>query len=86
MDTPGYVTGPMNLGNPTEFTIRERAQKLMDLTGSASVLVHKPLPADDPRQRKPDVSLAMAQLGWAPEVSLAEGLVPTIAYFDALIR
>ncbi len=86
MSTPGDVTGPINLGNPGEFTIRELAETIIDLTGSASELVHKPLPADDPRQRRPDITKAHDVLGWAPTVALREGLTRTIAYFDDMLR
>ena len=85
MDTPPEVTGPINLGNPGEFSIAELAAIVLDLTGSRSKVVHKPLPADDPRQRRPDIALATAQLGWEPKVQLREGLTRTIAHFDALL-
>jgi UDP-glucuronate decarboxylase len=81
MDTPADVTGPVNLGNPTEFTIRELANLILRLTYAQSELVHLPLPQDDPQQRRPDISLAMRQLGWKPRVALEEGLKPTIGYF-----
>ena len=86
MGTGDDVTGPINLGNPGEFTIRELAQKVVALTGSRSQLVHKPLPQDDPRQRRPDITLADRHLDWRPATSLDEGLAKTIAYFDALLR
>jgi UDP-glucuronate decarboxylase len=73
--------GPMNLGNPVEFTIRELAEKVIALTGSKSRLVERPLPQDDPRQRQPDIALAKRVLGWEPQVSLEEGLERTIPYF-----
>jgi UDP-glucuronate decarboxylase len=76
----------MNMGNPDEFTIRELAEKVIELTGSASKIVCEPLPADDPRQRKPDITLAREKFGWSPKVPLAEGLQKTIAYFDALLK
>lgn len=79
------MTGPVNLGNPAEFTIRELAEQIIALTGSRSMIVHEPLPADDPRQRKPDISLAGSALGWEPRVPLADGLVKTIAYFADLL-
>lgn len=82
MKTPDDFTGPMNMGNPAEFTIRELAEMVVDLTGSSSRLVFHPLPGDDPRQRRPDISLARS-LGWEPAVSLREGLTRTIGYFDA---
>ncbi|MDZ4129120.1 MAG: UDP-glucuronic acid decarboxylase family protein [Hydrogenophaga sp.] len=82
---PGFP-GPINLGNPGEFTIRQLAEKVIDLTGSSSQIVFKPLPADDPMQRKPDITQAQARLGsWQPGVQLEEGLTKTIAYFDTLL-
>lgn len=79
--------GPINLGNPTEFTIRQLAENVINLTGSKSKLVFRPLPADDPRQRKPDISRANEHLnGWLPQVQLAEGLMNTIKYFDKLLK
>jgi UDP-glucuronate decarboxylase len=86
MGTPDDFTGPVNLGNPTEFTILELARHTIELTGSRSELVFKPLPIDDPRQRQPDITLAREKLGWSPRVPLREGLEKTIAYFDALLR
>jgi UDP-glucuronate decarboxylase len=83
MELPGDCPGPINLGNPTEFTIRELAEAVIDLTGSKSRLVSLPLPSDDPRQRQPDISLARARLDWIPTVPLREGLQRTIEYFDA---
>jgi UDP-glucuronate decarboxylase len=80
MDTPHAVTGPMNLGNPAEFTIRELAERILAITGSSSAVVCKPLPSDDPVRRRPDTSLARETLGWSPSVPLEEGLRPTIAY------
>ena len=85
MATGPEVTGPVNLGNPGEFTIRQLAELVIELTGSASQLVFKPLPADDPMQRQPDIALARAKLGWEPTVQLREGLGQTIAYFDQLL-
>lgn len=85
MTAPAEVTGPINLGNPEEFTIAELAAEVLDLVGGSSKLVHKPLPQDDPRQRRPDISRAQAQLGWAPSVRLREGLKKTIAYFEGLL-
>jgi UDP-glucuronate decarboxylase len=82
---PGFP-GPINLGNPVEFTIRELAEKVIDMTGSKSKIVTRPLPADDPLQRQPEISLAQEHLdGWAPGVQLEEGLRHTIAYFDELL-
>lgn len=79
------VTGPLNLGNPGEFTIAELAEKVIRLTGSSSKLVYHPLPEDDPKQRRPDISKAQALLGWEPKVPLEEGLERTIAYFRRLL-
>ncbi|PTM41726.1 UDP-glucuronic acid decarboxylase family protein [Bosea sp. 124] len=86
MDTSSEVTGPINLGNPSEFTMRELAQMVKELTGSKSRLVHLPLPQDDPKQRRPDTSQASDTLGWRPTVPLNEGLGRTIAYFDDLLK
>jgi len=86
MGTGDEVAGPMNLGNPGEFTIRQLAEKVIDLTGAKSKLVFKPLPADDPRQRQPDIAYAQKELGWEPAVGLDEGLQKTIAYFDEFLR
>jgi len=77
--------GPVNLGNPVEFTILELANKVIELTGSKSKIVFKPLPSDDPMQRKPDITLAKKQLGWEPKIKLEEGLKKTIVYFDQLL-
>ena len=79
------VTGPINIGNPSEFSILELAKLIIDLTGSASHVVHRPLPENDPRQRRPDISLAQELLSWTPKVALKEGLVRTIAYFEKLV-
>jgi UDP-glucuronate decarboxylase len=81
MDTPAGVSGPINLGNPGEFTMLELAEKVVRLTGSDSKIVHKPLPQDDPKQRRPDIAKARALLDWEPAVPLDEGLARTIAYF-----
>jgi UDP-glucuronate decarboxylase len=86
MDTGDSVTGPINLGNPGEFTMRELAEKVLALTGSRSQLVFGPLPPDDPRQRQPDISKAGALLDWRPTIALDEGLSRTIAYFDGLLK
>jgi UDP-glucuronate decarboxylase len=86
MRTPDSVTGPVNLGNATEFTIAELARLVVQLTDSKSKLVFQPLPADDPRQRKPDTTIAEATLGWKATTPLIEGLEYTIAYFDSLLR
>jgi UDP-glucuronate decarboxylase len=85
MDTPDEVTGPVNLGNPAEFTIHELAETIIVLTGSASKIVHRPLPEDDPKQRCPDITLAQGLLDWQPRVALREGLAKTIAYFEQLL-
>jgi UDP-glucuronate decarboxylase len=85
MSTPDEFTGPVNLGNPVEFTIRELAEKIIELTGSSSTIEFRPLPPDDPTQRQPDISLAKKQLGWQPKVPLEEGLRHTIGYFDELM-
>lgn len=82
MDTPADFTGPVNIGNPGEYTMLQLAQTVIDLTGSKSTLIFKPLPADDPKQRRPDISLAQEKLGgWEPKVALEDGLKETIAYF-----
>ena len=86
MATPDDFTGPVNMGNPGEFTIRELAEKVIELTNSSSKLICEPLPGDDPKQRRPDISLAREVLGWEPKVQLEEGLKKTIAYFDEQIR
>jgi len=85
MNTPHELTGPVNLGNPHEFTIRELAEKIIELTGSCSTLSYKPLPSDDPLQRKPDITLAKTTLSWEPKIHIEEGLRRTIAYFDKLL-
>ena len=85
MGTSHEVTGPVNIGNPDEFSILELASAVISLTGSSSKIVHKPLPQDDPRQRRPDISMAAKELSWAPRTKLKEGLVQTIAYFDNLL-
>ncbi len=85
MDAPKGTTGPINLGNPNEFTMRQLAELTLRLTGSRSKLVNKPLPQDDPRQRRPDISRAKATLGWEPGVQLEAGLGRTIAYFRKLL-
>jgi UDP-glucuronate decarboxylase len=85
MDTDDAVTGPINLGNPEEFTIRELAELVIELTGSASKIVAKPLPQDDPKQRRPDITKARSILGWEPKMPLKHGLLSTITYFDNLL-
>jgi UDP-glucuronate decarboxylase len=86
METRPSVTGPINLGNPGEFTIRQLAELVIELTGSKSKLVRKPLPQDDPKQRKPDIAQARKVLKWEPTVKLREGLKKSIPYFEGLIR
>ena len=85
MGTPAEVTGPINLGNPVEVSMRTLAEKVLELTGSASKMVLRPIPADDPRQRQPDISRAREILDWEPTVALDEGLRRTITYFDDLL-
>jgi len=85
MNSPDDLTGPINLGNPEEITILELADKIIKLAASRSEIIFKPLPADDPRQRKPDITLAKEKLGWSPWTSLEEGLEKSIAYFDTLL-
>ncbi|EED36574.1 UDP-glucuronic acid decarboxylase 1 [Luminiphilus syltensis NOR5-1B] len=85
MRMPGDFTGPVNLGNPGEFTMIELAERVKDLTGSQSELTYEPLPTDDPKQRQPDIQLANAAMGWEPTVGLIEGLEHTIAYFEQLL-
>jgi UDP-glucuronate decarboxylase len=86
MDSPQDMIGPINLGNPVEFTMRELADRIHELTGSRSPLVNKPLPQDDPRQRQPDISGARERLEWQPAVTLDQGLKSTIEYFDNLLK
>jgi UDP-glucuronate decarboxylase len=86
MATDDDVTGPVNLGNPGEFTIRQLAEQIIDLTNSTSTLIREPLPPDDPRQRRPDISEARRLLDWEPQTALREGLEATIEYFDSLIK
>lgn len=86
MATGDSFIGPVNVGNPGEFTIKELAEKVIEMTGSRSKLLYKPLPADDPAQRKPDIALAQEKLGWAPKICLEEGLKKTIAYFEEELR
>ena len=86
MDTEAGFTGPVNIGNPTEFTIRELAEIVVRLVGGRSQLVFKPLPADDPRQRQPDITLARSALAWEPKVALEDGLRETIRYFRDLLQ
>lgn len=86
MTTPAEVTGPINLGNPGEFSMRELAEIVQELVGSSVKIEHLPLPQDDPKQRRPDIDKAQSTLGWTPKVPLREGLTKTIAYFDELLR
>lgn len=85
MDSPDDFSGPVNTGNPYEFTIKELAEKVIELTGSKSELIYDPLPSDDPSQRQPDISLAKEKLGWEPKIQLEEGLKKTIPYFEGLL-
>ncbi|MBQ4378190.1 MAG: SDR family oxidoreductase [Treponema sp.] len=86
MDSDDSITGPVNMGNPGEFTMLELAEKVLALTGSKSKIVHKPLPGDDPKQRKPDITLAGKLFGWKPEIMLDEGLKRTIEYFEGVTK
>jgi UDP-glucuronate decarboxylase len=85
MNTPDEITGPVNIGNPGEFTILELAQKVIKLTGSSSKIIYQPLPQDDPMQRQPDITRAKELLEWEPRVALDEGLKRTIEYFRSII-
>ena len=85
MDQDGFI-GPVNIGNPGEFTMRELAEEVLTLTGSKSPIEHRPLPPDDPTRRRPDIKLASERLDWEPRITLHEGLQPTIAYFDKVIN
>lgn len=85
MNTGDEITGPMNIGNPVEMTIRELAELVIELTGSKSKLMHEPLPHDDPTQRRPDIGFARRALDWEPQVALKDGLTQTIRYFDGLL-
>jgi UDP-glucuronate decarboxylase len=85
MNSGVEVTGPINLGNPAEITIRELAERILALTGSRSQIVSRPLPLDDPRQRQPDIGKAQSLLGWSPKVSLEDGLRETVRYFESLL-
>lgn len=86
MNTGDDFIGPVNIGNPNEFTIIELAEKVLKITGSKSKLIYKPLPADDPMQRQPNITLAKEKLNWKPEINLDEGLVKTIEYFKSIIK
>ena len=85
MATPDSITGPINMGNPDEFTILQLASQVIEMTGSRSKIVHRPKPQDDPRQRRPDISKAQELLKWSPQTPLQEGLKKTISYFDKLL-
>jgi UDP-glucuronate decarboxylase len=86
MDSPEEFTGPVNIGNPGEFTILQLAQKIIELTNSSSKIIYQPLPSDDPMQRKPDITLARKELGWEPHIQLEEGLIKTIDFFKTITR
>jgi UDP-glucuronate decarboxylase len=86
MDTPDSFTGPVNLGNPVEFTIKSLAEKIIKMTGSKSKIIHLPLPLDDPKQRKPDITLALKELSWSPRIDLETGLAKTIDYFSGILK
>ncbi len=86
MDKDGDLPGPINIGNPTEFTIKQLAENVIDLTGAKSKLVYRPLPSDDPKQRQPNIEKAREVLGWQPKVALRDGLQKTIEYFDGLLK
>jgi UDP-glucuronate decarboxylase len=85
MDSAADLTGPVNIGNPGEYSMLQLAETVLRLTQSKSKLIFKPLPSDDPKQRRPDISIVKSKLGWEPKVSLEDGLAPTIAYFRQLI-
>ncbi|MBO4244067.1 MAG: SDR family oxidoreductase [Bacteroidales bacterium] len=86
MATPDSFTGPVNIGNPGEFTIKQLAEKVISMTGSHSKIEYKPLPSDDPVKRRPDISLAQKELGWNPTINLEQGLAKTIAYFEDYLK
>ena len=86
METGDDFTGPVNLGNPAEMTVLQLAERIIEITGSSSPLIRKPLPQDDPKQRRPDIGLAKKELGWAPKIDLERGLKKTIEYFDAQLK
>ena len=86
MNSSDDFIGPVNLGNPNEFSILDLAEKVIELTGSRSKIVYAPLPADDPVQRQPDISLSKKELGWEPKIQLEEGLKKTIEYFRDLVK
>ena len=84
MESPKDIIGPINMGNPNDFSIYELAEKVIELTGSKSKIILQPLPSDDPKQRKPNIDLAKSTLNWEPKIQLEEGLKKTIAYFKTL--
>jgi UDP-glucuronate decarboxylase len=86
MNSPDDFTGPVNVGHPGEFTMRELAESVIDLVGSSSPIEYRPLPSDDPKQRQPDIRLAREQLGWEPTIALRGGLKKTIGYFECLLK
>ena len=86
MGSDRSITGPINIGNPNEFTMLELAELVLKLTSSQSKLIFKPLPEDDPKQRQPDIGLAKAKLDWEPKVMLEDGLKETIAYFKKILQ
>ena len=86
MATKDQITGPINIGNPSEFTMLQLAGTIIEMIGSRSRIVHRPLPENDPRQRRPDISRAQELLSWAPRTALREGLTSTISYFEKLLR
>jgi UDP-glucuronate decarboxylase len=86
MDDPSDFPGPMNMGNPDEFTMLELAKLIIELTGSKSILTYMPLPMDDPKQRRPNIDVARLRYGWAPKTPLRDGLFKTIEYFDKLFN
>lgn len=85
MDTPDDIAGPINLGDPQEFTIRQLADIVLQMTGSSSRILHRPMSEDDPRRRQPDIAFAKPLLDWSPSVGLREGLQRSIGYFDKLL-
>ena len=86
MDSPDYLKGPVNIGNPGEYTMLELAETVLSIVGTKSKIVFQPLPADDPRQRQPDINQAKSELGWEPKVSLKDGLKETVGYFQKTLR
>ena len=86
MDSPPEVTGPINIGNPSDFTMLELAEKVLALVGGDSKVIHQPLPTDDPVRRKPNIDKAQNLLGWSPTVTLDEGLKPTVEFFRGLVN